>query len=245
MWNFYTYDLGGNLIEVKEYAFTTAETLSGTPVKTMTGTYDSVWKDQLLNWNDMVMTYDAVGNMLTKGDINYIWTQGRKLSGVENGKSIQYLYDHTGARVKKTVDETQTEYRWAGEILLSEKTGTQTMWYRYDSAGSLVAVTIKGKIYFYVRNAQNDIIALVDADRKIVVQYTYDSWGKVVSITGEMADTVGVQNPFRYKGYYYDHETGMYYVKNRYYDPEIKRFICADELKYTLVSPEDHSYKNL
>lgn len=241
----YTYDLGGNLIEVKEYAFTTAETLSGTPVKTMTGTYDSVWKDQLLNWNDMVMTYDAVGNMLTKGDINYIWTQGRKLSGVENGKSIQYLYDHTGARVKKTVDETQTEYRWAGELLLSEKTGMQTMWYRYDSAGSLVAVTIKGKIYFYVRNAQNDIIALVDADGKIVVQYTYDSWGKVVSITGEMADTVGVQNPFRYKGYYYDHETGMYYVKNRYYDPEIKRFICADELKYTLVSPEDHSYKNL
>lgn len=224
----YTYDLGGNLTAIREYAFTTAEILPEIPEKIEIGIYDSKWKDQLLNWNGIVMTYDTIGNMLTRGDIRYTWTQGRKLSGVENGKSIRYFYNHAGVRVKKTVDGTDTEYRWAGDLLLSEKTGTQTMWYRYDSAAVLVSVTIKGKIYFYIRNAQNDIIALVDADGKEVVKYKYDSWGKVLSISGELADTVGVQNPFRYKGYYYDNETEMYYLKTRYYAAEIRRFICAD-----------------
>ena len=55
------------------------------------------------------MTYDAIGNMLTRGGTTYTWTQGRRLSGVENGKSIKYLYDNIGARVKKTVDNTVTE----------------------------------------------------------------------------------------------------------------------------------------
>lgn len=97
----YAYDLGGNLTVEKEYAFTTAETLPDTSVKTMTGTYDSAWKDKLLSWDGTAMTYDAIGNMLTRGGTTYTWTQGRRLSGVENGKSIKYLYDHTGARVKK------------------------------------------------------------------------------------------------------------------------------------------------
>ena len=224
----YAYDLGGNLTVEKEYAFTTTETLPDTPVKTMTGTYDSAWKDKLLSWDGTAMTYDAIGNMLTRGGTTYTWTQGRRLSGVENGKSIKYLYDHTGARVKKTVDNTVTEYQWAGDLLLSEKTDGRIIWYCYDSQANLISVTIRGITYFYVRNVQGDIIALVDADGKVVVKYTYDSWGKVVAVTGELADTVGAQNPFRYKGYYYDNETGMYYLKSRYYDAEIKRFICAD-----------------
>lgn len=107
-------------------------------------------------------------------------------------------------------------------------TWTQTYWYRYDSGANLVSVTIGGEIYFYVRNAQNDVIALIDGEGNTVVKYTYDSWGKVLSITGSLADTVGVQNPFRYRGYYYDSETGMYYLKSRYYDPGIRRFLCAD-----------------
>ena len=224
----YHYDLGGNLTAVKEYAFTTEEALPAQPQKTETGTYSTTWKDQLLSWDGTAMTYDAIGNMLTKGSASYTWTQGRKLSGVENGKSIQYFYDHTGARTKKVVDGTATEYRMAGDLLVSEKTGTQTYWYRYDSGANLVSVTIGGEICFYVRNAQNDVIALIDGEGNTVVKYTYDSWGKVLSITGSLADTVGVQNPFRYRGYYYDSETGMYYLKSRYYDPGIRRFLCAD-----------------
>ena len=141
--------------------------------------------------------------------------------------------------MKKTVDNTVTEYQWAGDLLLSEKTDGRIIWYCYDSQANLISVTIRGITYFYVRNVQGDIIALVDADGKVVVKYTSDSWGKVIAVTGELADTVGVQNPFRYKGYYYDNETGMYYLKSRYYDAEIKRFICADGYFSTGVGKHD------
>lgn len=240
----YGYDLGGNLVEVKTYDFTEAETLPAEAIGTETGTYDPVWKDQLLNWNGITMTYDAIGNMLTRGNTTYTWTQGRKLAGVENGRSIQYFYDHTGARVKKIVDGVETEYHMAGDLLVSETTNNRTIWYRYDSNANLISMTIAGKIYGCVRNAQNDVTALIDHGGNVVVKYTYDSWGNVRKIEGSLADTIGVQNPFRYRGYYFDQETGMYYLKNRYYDPKLRRFICADSLK-ALKAGEDFGGKNL
>ena len=98
----YAYDLGGNMTRMEEYAFTKADkALPATPVKTVRGTFDSIWKDQLLTWNGVSMTYDAIGNMVKKGNTTYTWTQGRKLATVNNGKKIQYFYDHTGRRVKK------------------------------------------------------------------------------------------------------------------------------------------------
>ena len=163
---------------------------------------------------------------------------GRKFAGVDNGKKTQYFYDHTGARVKKVVDGTVTEYHMAGDLIASETCNGKTMWYIYDSGTNLLAVNIDGKYYTYVRNIQNDIIALVDASGKTVVNYTYDSWGKLLSITGSLKDTVGVQNPFRYRGYYYDNETGMYYLKNRYYDPELRRFISSDSITTVEASLE-------
>ena len=170
---------------------------------------------------------------------------GRKLAGVDNGKKTQYFYDHTGARVKKVVDGTVTEYHVAGDLIASETSNGKTMWYIYDSGANLLAVNIDGKYYIYVRNIQNDIIALVDASGRTVVNYTYDSWGKLLSITGSLKDTVGVQNPFRYRGYYYDNETGMYYLKNRYYDPELRRFISADTVTTATASMETLHNRNL
>ena len=66
--------------------------------------------------------------------------------------------------------------------------------------------------YYYVRNAQNDITGLIDASGTLVVEYKYDAWGKPLSTTGSLASTIGARNPFRYRGYYYDTETGLYYV---------------------------------
>ncbi len=241
----YRYDLGGNMTAVNEYAFTAADDDPAQPIKTETGIYSTVWKDQLLSWDGVSMTYDAIGNMLTKGSTSYTWTQGRKLAGVENGKSIQYFYDHTGARTKKVVDGIKTEYRMAGDLLVSEKTGTQTYWYRYDSGANLVSVTIAGKIYFYVRNAQNDVIGLIDANGNTVVKYAYDSWGKLLEITGDLKDTIGVQNPFRYRGYYYDNETGMYYLRSRYYDPALRRLISSDEMPTVQMSIDSFHNRNL
>ena len=112
------------------------------------------------------------------------------------------------------------------------------------SAASLVAMIIGGTRYSYVRNAQNDIVGLIDSTGKRVVYYKYDSWGRAVSISGTMAATVGQKNPFRYRGYYFDAESGMYYLQSRYYDPEIRRFISADDVN--VLNVQDNLYdKNL
>ena len=229
---------------MKEYAYTEGS-LPATPVRTETGAYSSTWKDQLLNWDGTAMTYDAVGNMLTRGDTVYTWTMGRKLASVDNGRKAQYFYDHTGARVKKVVDDVTTKYHMAGDLLASETCNGKTTWYIYDSGANLVATVIDGKYYYYVRNIQNDIVALVDESGKTVVNYAYDSWGKLLSITGSLKDTVGIQNPFRYRGYYYDNETGMYYLKNRYYDPGLRRFISSDVVMTVTASMETLHNRNL
>ena len=240
----YAYDLGGNLTSVKEYPYTEG-TITAAPLKTETGTYASGWKDQLVNWNGTAMTYDAIGNMLARGNTTYSWTLGRKLAAVDNGKKIQYFYDHTGSRTKKVVDGVATEYRMAGDLLMSETTNGQTLWFTYDSNANLFSMVTGGKHYFYQRNLQNDIIALVDEAGDTVVNYTYDSWGKVLNITGSRKDTIGQLNPFRYRGYYYDKETGMYYLKNRYYDPELRRFISSDAVTTLAASTETLHNRNL
>jgi RHS repeat-associated protein len=84
--------------------------------------------------------------------------------------------------------------------------------------------------YYYIRNAQGDIIGLFDKTGAQVVSYLYDSWGKLISINGTLASTVGVKNPYRYRGYRYDIETGLYYLQSRYYNPEWGRFIKTDAL---------------
>ena len=68
----------------------------------------------------------------------------------------------------------------------------------------------------------------MDGSGTRVVEYTYDAWGKLISTTGTLATSLGADNPFRYRGYYYDTETGLYYLMTRYYDPEVCRFISAD-----------------
>ena len=106
--------------------------------------------------------------------------------------------------------------------------------FSYDSSGNVVSVDYSSNggstftTYYYLRNAQNDIVKIIDGSGNTVVQYTYDSWGKPISVTGTLANTLGVNQPFRYRGYVYDTETGWYYLQSRYYDPSIGRFISAD-----------------
>ena len=102
-----------------------------------------------------------------------------------------------------------------------------------------------GTYYYYVRNGQNDVIRLIDGSNNTVVEYTYDSWGRLLSCTGSLASTLGTQNPFRYRGYVYDTETGLYYVISRYYDPEISRFINPDTADALTATPMALTDKNL
>lgn len=92
-----------------------------------------------------------------------------------------------------------------------------------------LAMKYNGTLYYYVLNAQGDVVRIVDGSRSVVASYTYDPWGKIISSSGTLADI----NPLRYRGYYYDTETGFFYLQSRYYDPEIGRFINADSYAST------------
>ena len=94
-------------------------------------------------------------------------------------------------------------------------------------------VTYNETVYYYVTNLQGDVVAIIDADGNPKVQYTYDAWGKILSISGPMADTLGAINPLTYRGYVYDAETDLYYLQSRYYDPTVERFVNADALVST------------
>ena len=91
-------------------------------------------------------------------------------------------------------------------------------------------MNLNGTEYYYLKNAQGDILGLTDNTGTQVVSYTYDSWGKLLSIDGTLKDTVGAKNPYRYRGYRYDTETGLYYLQSRYYNLEWGRFINNDSI---------------
>ncbi len=110
--------------------------------------------------------------------------------------------------------------------------GSDTLYFAYDASGPM-SVTCNGKIFYYVKNLQGDVTAILDSNGVAAVTYSYDAWGKVLSIGGYMAGTLGTLNPLRYRGYVYDQETGLYYLQTRYYNPTLGRFISADEFAST------------
>ena len=118
---------------------------------------------------------------------------------------------------------------YSGTRLLRQITGGNVIWFIYDQNG-MVGFELNGTPYYYLRNLLNDVVGIIDTNGNIVVNYTYNSWGKLISVTGSQADTVGALNPIRYRGYYYDAETGFYYLNSRYYDAETGRFISPDIL---------------
>ena len=180
--------------------------------------------------------------------------EGKKLAKTEFGSGTsyyyyEYKYDENGLRTRKTLtvpalslSET-TEYFYNGSVLIGMKIGTgnsaKVLRFSYDASGNVAAVDYSANngstfaTYYYVRNAQNDIVKLIDNSGTAVVEYIYDSWGKVLSTTGTYAGTVGLDQPFRYRGYVCDTETGWYYLQSRYYDPNTCRFISADVLLST------------
>ena len=91
----------------------------------------------------------------------------------------------------------------------------KVMLFSYDAGGNVIAVDYSENngssftTYYYLRNAQNDVVKLIDGSGNAVIQYTYDSWGKLLSTSGSLAETFGAEQPFRYRGYVYDEETGF------------------------------------
>ena len=145
---------------------------------------------------------------------------------LESTVTTTYSYVYNGGQlVQETIATSVTENG-------TTTTTTDVLNYFYDASGPM-SVDYNGDIYYYVTNLQGDIVAILNSSGTSVVTYTYDAWGKPLTTSGTMAETLGDGNALRYRGYVYDTESGLYYLQSRYYDPEIGRFINADAFTST------------
>ena len=222
----YTYDLGGNILKKERFAY--ADTT--TPLETVTYEYgDANWRDKLTAVNGSTIRYDAIGNPLNDGTWTYTWQNGRQLQKMQkSGVTAEFVYNADGLRVQKTVNGVVTKYTLHGKNVVHMTSGTDELHFFYDAQNRPAVVVYNGTAYAYVKSLQGDILAILDENGNTVVSYGYDAWGAPLWCTGELAETLGKVQPFRYRGYVFDEETGLYYLRSRYYNPRWGRFVNAD-----------------
>lgn len=124
------------------------------------------------------------------------------------------------------------------------------MYFQYDTNGVPLGFIYNGTQYLYITNQMGDVIGITESDGKVIAAYVYDEWGNLTATNFVDADnTEQVQatyaNPLRYRGYYYDNETGYYYLQSRYYDASICRFINADIPEIAQISKDATAGNNL
>ena len=161
----------------------------------------------------------------------------------KSGTSASFIYNADGLRIQKTVNGAVTNYILHGKNIVHLSRGSDDMHFWYDAQNRPAIIEFNGVKYAYIHNLQGDVVGLRDTAGNEVVRYTYDAWGKMLSTTGSLASTLGYMNPFRYRGYVYDEETGLYYLRSRYYNPTWERFVNADKvLRRSLLSLNFYTY---
>ena len=224
----YTYDLGGNILKKERFVYNDTTN----PLETVTYTYgDANWRDKLTAVNGSTIRYDAIGNPLSDGTWTYTWQNGRQLQKMQkSGVTAEFVYNADGLRVQKTVNGVVTGYTLHGKNVVHMTKGNDELHFFYDAQNRPAVVVYNSTAYAYVKSLQGDIVAILDENGNTVVSYGYDAWGAPLWCTGELAETLGKVQPFRYRGYVFDEETGLYYLRSRYYNPGWGRFVNADVL---------------
>ena len=250
----YAYDAGGNMTSRKTYAYTEGA-VSTVQTQDLFTYRTEGWKDQLLSWNGKSYTYDAGGNPTVLRGMALTWGEGRRLKRIAaTAGEVTFAYDSDGKRVKKTSGNTETKYYYNGSTLsglvrtTTGNTGTTktTVQFVYDAEGKPFLLRLNGKTdYFYLYNGLGDVTGLVDSSNQVVVRYQYNSWGKVTSTQDTSGVSLATLNPFCYRKYVYDPETGLYCLGSRYYDPEVGRFVNADDTDVIFAKPQELGSKNL
>ena len=242
----YKYDEKGNVILKKTYSYTLDDKLEETPVIDEYVYSCSNWGDQLIDYNGKTFKYDNMGRPLVyKGD-TCTWSQRGELKSVkkDNQEAFKYYYDANGIRNKKIANGVETKFVVVGTKILKSimKVGNEerTIKYKYvldKLEGFVYTKDGISKEYRYERNIFGDITRIYNSEGSIEATYVYDAYGrvKVINSIGE-EDTniefIGNINPFRYRGYYFDIETQLYWVSSRYYSPELCRWISPDSIEY-------------
>ena len=142
----------------------------------------------------------------------------------------KFVYNENGLRVQKIVNGVVTDYVLHGKNVVHMTKGNDELHFFYDAQNRPAVVVYNGTAYAYVKNLQGDVIAILDGASNVVVSYAYDAWGAPIGKSGSMAETLGTVQPFRYRGYVFDEETGLYYLRSRYYNAERCRFVNVDSV---------------
>ena len=249
----YEYSNGGNLASER-----ISDTSGSTPVSISTNTYsygDNSWGDLLTVYNNNTITYDGIGNPLNYRDgISFTWSNGRQLqSYTKNNSTINYTYDSSGMRLSKDVGNTHYTYLYQNGLLVQETIGEKILDYSYSAGGQPLSVRYRtnsndqGSYYYYAINSRGDVIGLYNDVGALCAYYSYDVWGNPIAVTDASGSVISNPNDFaniqslRYRSYYYDTDTGFYYLQNRFYDPVTHRFINEDSFVSTGYSILGHN----
>ena len=211
----YTYDNSGNITSVDKYYVYDDE---NGPIFYNSKTI-SYSNGRIVNYDgNTKFAYDSIGNP-TLYEGNTLKWKGKQLISFGN---TEFQYDGKGRRIRK--GDIEYKYDIEGRVI-SQSNGLEFFYDREGVAGFIYG----GNYYYYKKDLQGNVNELLDANGNSVVQYYYNACGKC-SIEGNT--TLGRLNPFRYRSYYYDTETYLYYLQTRYYDPYACRFLNMDSVDY-------------
>ena len=245
----YAYDTAGNIRSITKDGAVTKSfgyTNPSWPDLLTSVTANGTTKDVLYEGQSQTSDLPSSGNPVTYyngKDYTFTWTKGRQLaSATVDGKQVSYTYDMSGVRTSKTVNGTTYNYTTLSGKVMRQQWGNKSLEFIYDDGNQPFAMIYNdgstSTLYYYVLNAQGDVIALLNANGTLAASYNYGAWGNysVHGADGKKttdATFIGHINPLRYRGYYYDRETRLYYLQSRYYDFANCRFINADTFATT------------
>ena len=202
---------------------------------------------QLHYFGDIYFSYDKYGNRQYKNADEYVYERGRLLKQINKSNDfITFKYDYLGRRYKKSsYNGDSVFYYYHDDKLIAEirNNGANTtklifLYHGNEIMGFCKVDQYSEKIYYYIKNPFGLIVGIYNESNALVGSYIYDAWGnhQAVNFHSIDPDDIADLNPIRYKGYYYDKETGLYYLKSRYYDPSIGQFITPDDYNYLSIN---------
>ncbi len=188
-----------------------------------------------IHGTDETISYDKIGNPLTYLGATLTWNGRQLTSYTTDNKTITYTYDANGLRASKTVNGVTSKYFYVnGQLHYEERSDGTKLYYFYDSNGYLSGINHNGTNYYPATNLKGDVVAIYRHTGALWATYEYDAWGNVIAVKDASGNAItdetniALVNPIRYRGYYYDSETELYYLQSRYYNAEIGRFLNED-----------------